>query len=59
MKKFRITWDWGLGENEKVIYANSLDGAILEAYYHAKEEFEFNVSYNAEEIDENEETDEE
>lgn len=52
MKRYIITWDVCYGETARVIEAYDLDHANKIAYDEAREEFEDNAVYGAEEYTE-------
>ena len=49
MPKYIITWDVGFGEEAEVIDAETMKDAELSAYEAAREAFESNAKYSAEE----------
>lgn len=52
MPEFIITWNIGYGDNARVIEADNIADAEEQAYFAAKEDFEYNASYGAEEYNE-------
>lgn len=54
MKKYRIKWDYGYGEEEEVIEAETLEAAENEAYENWLEGAEGQAHYEAEELEDEE-----
>lgn len=50
MAKFRIYWDGGFGFGEEVIEAPSIEAAKWQAQLEAREDFESNYTFGAEEV---------